>query len=85
MITTIFSNMIGKLSVKPDKIAVGPGFHKDMESFGQSVGPGVFCVINKTEIVLDPSIQGRRVKVYLDGKPRTFNYKTFIQNVNVDL
>jgi hypothetical protein len=36
MITTIFTNMMGKLSVKPDIISVGPGFHKDMESFNES-------------------------------------------------
>ena len=87
MITTIFTNMMSKLSVKPEKISVGPGFHKDMASFAESMkakGSTVFCIIDKTHIYLDPLIQGKRVKVCSGESERTFNYKTFVRNDRVE-
>ena len=87
MITTIFTNMMGKLSIKPDRISVGPGFHKDMASFNESSsvqGPTVFCIIDKTHVYLDPSIPGKRVKVCSGESERTFNYKTFVRNDEVE-
>ncbi len=87
MITTIFTKMMAKLSVIPDKISIGPGFHKDMASFAESLNvqrPTVFCMIDMTHIYLDPSIQGKRVKVSKNGDERTFNYKTFVRNDKVE-
>lgn len=87
MITDTFSKMVSKLSEAPNKISVGPGFHKDMASFAESSdahGPTVFCRINKTHVYFDPSVQGKRVKVSVGGKEKTFNYKTFVRSDRVE-
>lgn len=87
MIVDVFSNMVVKLSEAPDKISVGPGFHKDMASFAESSnahGPTVFCRINKTHVYFDPLVQGKRVKISVNGKEKTFNYKTFVRNDRVE-
>jgi len=84
MVFNFCTKVIDRLSVKPDKIFLGPGFHKDLERLGQSREDSLFGRIGNIEIHLDPELQGRRVKVSVNGKERTFNYKTFIRKDSID-
>ena len=84
MVFNFCTKVLDRLSVKPDKIFLGPGFHKDLERLGQSREDSLFGRMGDTEIHLDPALQGRRIKISVNGKERTFNYKTFIRNDNVE-
>lgn len=86
MVINFCTKVIEKLPVKPDKIYLGSGFHKDMERLGQSIDEESpqFCMIGDIGVYLDRSLQGRRVKIAVNGEMKTFNYKTFIRKDSVE-
>lgn len=86
MVISFCTKVIERLAVKPDKIYLGSGFHKDMERLGQSIDEEapLFAIVGETGIYLDRSLQGRRVKVAVNGDEKTFNYKTFIRKDSVE-
>ena len=77
MILNFCVKVIEKLTIEPDTIFLGPKFNKDMERFSQSTKTDVYGYIGDTKICLDPSLQGKRVRISVGGRERTYNYKTF--------
>jgi len=77
MILNFCVKTMEKLTIAPDAIYLGPKFNKDMERFSQSTTTDVYGFIGNTKICLDPSLQGKRIRISGGGRERTYNYKTF--------
>ena len=75
---------IDKLSVTPDAIHLGKKFHRNIELTADAIEGSVYGRIDKTDIMIDRELLGKRVKVEYKGKTRTYNYKTFMQKDNIE-